>query len=199
VSQEPCTKYSLLRPGDLNFYRKSSRQDSTTLPVDTASDAESAQNKSRGLLLSPIQEYIQHIGHRESVTSSGPVAIFKDVKVFGGDTKLIYQESVLNLLLFPLRLLLALFSQRKSAKKLILNGVDGVIKEGEMLLVLGKPGSGCTTLLKTLAGSAGGFRGWSGDITYYGVPIDEIRKKFRRDLVYNAEGRFFNHQSKLYI
>lgn len=36
-------------------------------------------------------------------------------------------------------------------KTTILDGINGLIRKGEMLLVLGRPGSGCSTLLKTLA------------------------------------------------
>lgn len=39
----------------------------------------------------------------------------------------------------------------------ILHGFDGLIRPGEMLLVLGRPGSGCSTLLKGLAGETQGF------------------------------------------
>lgn len=40
----------------------------------------------------------------------------------------------------------------------ILQDFDGLVMPGEMLLVLGRPGSGCSTLLKTLAGDTHGFR-----------------------------------------
>lgn len=39
----------------------------------------------------------------------------------------------------------------------ILEGLDGVLESGEMLVVLGPPGSGCTTLLKTIAGEMNGL------------------------------------------
>jgi ABC-type multidrug transport system ATPase subunit len=39
----------------------------------------------------------------------------------------------------------------------ILDGFEGKVEPGEMLLVLGPPGSGCSTLLKTLAGRKEGL------------------------------------------
>jgi ABC-type multidrug transport system ATPase subunit len=39
----------------------------------------------------------------------------------------------------------------------ILNSFDGVLEAGEMLVVLGPPGSGCSTLLKTIAGEMNGI------------------------------------------
>lgn len=73
---------------------------------------------------------------------------------------------------------------------MILHGIDGFVVEGEMLLALGRPGSGCTTLFKTLAGFTGTFHGCSGDVSYFGVDVEEAKMGFRGDLVYNAEGIF---------
>jgi ATP-binding cassette, subfamily G (WHITE), member 2, PDR len=39
----------------------------------------------------------------------------------------------------------------------ILRDFDGVVRQGEMLVVLGPPGSGCSTLLKTIAGEMNGI------------------------------------------
>jgi len=39
----------------------------------------------------------------------------------------------------------------------ILNHIDGVLEAGEMLVVLGPPGSGCTSLLKALSGERNGI------------------------------------------
>jgi ABC-type glutathione transport system ATPase component len=41
--------------------------------------------------------------------------------------------------------------------KTIIDGSSGCVKPGEMLLVLGRPGSGCTTLLKMLANRRKGY------------------------------------------
>lgn len=40
----------------------------------------------------------------------------------------------------------------------ILEGLEGTLHGGEMLLVIGKPGSGCTTFLRTLAGRTDGLK-----------------------------------------
>ena len=92
--------------------------------------------------------------------------------------------------MFLARSFYSLLSQKKSTRKVILHGIDGIVQEGEMLLVLGRPGSGCTTLLKTLAGITESFHGWSGVVKYLGVTINEIKRSYRGDVVYNAEGMF---------
>jgi ATP-binding cassette, subfamily G (WHITE), member 2, PDR len=53
----------------------------------------------------------------------------------------------------------------------ILRDFEGLVLPGEMLLVLGRPGSGCSTFLKALAGDTGGFHLGPGiDINYHGKP-----------------------------
>ena len=47
--------------------------------------------------------------------------------------------------------------RNKPALKTILDKSSGCVKPGEMLLVLGRPGSGCTTLLKMLANKRKGY------------------------------------------
>lgn len=52
----------------------------------------------------------------------------------------------------------------------ILRDFDGLIRSGEMLVVLGRPGSGCSTLLKTIAGETNGFHVDSNsNINYQGL------------------------------
>lgn len=48
-------------------------------------------------------------------------------------------------------------ARNKVPLKTILDGSSGCVKPGEMLLVLGRPGSGCTTLLKMLANKRKGY------------------------------------------
>lgn len=51
-----------------------------------------------------------------------------------------------------------LVRNRQGRKVEILRDFEGVVRKGEMLLVLGPPGSGCSTLLKTLSGQTAGLK-----------------------------------------
>lgn len=75
--------------------------------------------------------------------------VFKNLKVSGTGSAINLQQTVGSLLMAPLRW--REFFE-KEPEKTILNRFDGVLKTGEMLVVLGRPGSGCSTLLKTLTG-----------------------------------------------
>ena len=61
---------------------------------------------------------------------------------------------------------------RGQRKIQILRDFEGLIKSGELLVVLGKPGSGCSTLLKTIAGETDGFFIDSeSNINYQGISV----------------------------
>jgi ATP-binding cassette subfamily G (WHITE) protein 2 (PDR) len=80
--------------------------------------------------------------------------VWKNLKVCGSGSAINLQTTVASLLMAPFRLR---ESFGKGPEKTILNSFDGVLKSGEMLVVLGRPGSGCSTLLKTLMGELHGL------------------------------------------
>ncbi|GAA5812451.1 hypothetical protein MFLAVUS_005907 [Mucor flavus] len=69
----------------------------------------------------------------------------------------------------------------------ILKGNDGFCKAGEMLLVLGRPGSGCTTLLRVIANMRASYTRIDGDVKYGGIDAQEFAKHFRGEVCYNEE------------
>lgn len=82
---------------------------------------------------------------------------FRNLSVheFGSPTE--YQKNVLSILLeigTVFRRLVGL----KMPKIQIIRDFEGLVRSGEMLLVLGRPGSGCSTLLKTIAGETNGIQ-----------------------------------------
>lgn len=77
-----------------------------------------------------------------------------NVHGFGSDTD--YQKSVGNVWLETLGLARKVMGQRQR-KIEILQSLDGLVEAGEMLVVLGPPGSGCSTFLKTITGETHGF------------------------------------------
>lgn len=56
----------------------------------------------------------------------------------------------------------------------IVHKVTGFCEEGEMLLVLGRPGAGCSSLLRVLANSRKGFLNIEGQVNYGGIPAEEF-------------------------
>eukprot|EP01117_Protostelium_nocturnum_P003933 TRINITY_DN151_c0_g1_i2.p1 TRINITY_DN151_c0_g1~~TRINITY_DN151_c0_g1_i2.p1 ORF type:complete len:1405 (-),score=390.15 TRINITY_DN151_c0_g1_i2:123-4337(-) len=58
----------------------------------------------------------------------------------------------------------------------ILHDVNGFVKEGEMMLVLGRPGSGCSSLLRVIANQRSSYIEVKGQVTYGGVPAEDFGK-----------------------
>lgn len=73
-------------------------------------------------------------------------------------------------------------------KKILVNS-HGCVKPGEMLLVLGRPGSGCTTLLKLLANRRGGYT-VNGDV-HFGTMDHKEAEPYRGQIVMNTEEEIF--------
>ncbi|OBT81193.1 hypothetical protein VE02_10126 [Pseudogymnoascus sp. 03VT05] len=69
----------------------------------------------------------------------------------------------------------------------ILKGFRGVVKPGEMVLVLGRPGSGCTTFLKVIANQRFGYTGVEGSVFYGPFDAQTFAKQYRGEAVYNQE------------
>lgn len=102
--------------------------------------------------------------------------VWKDLKVCGSGSAINLQKNVGSLLLAPIRLH-EFFG--KGPEKTILNDFEGVLKSGEMLVVLGRPGSGCSTLLKTLMGELHGLdMKQQSEIHYNGISISTLLRSF---------------------
>ncbi|KAK4133588.1 hypothetical protein BT67DRAFT_54561 [Trichocladium antarcticum] len=76
---------------------------------------------------------------------------------------------------------------RGAELRTLLHDFTGVVRHGEMMLVLGRPGSGCSTFLKVIANSRDSYAAVEGDVSYSGIPAAEARKHYRGEVVYNAE------------
>jgi ABC-type multidrug transport system ATPase subunit len=69
----------------------------------------------------------------------------------------------------------------------ILKYFRGMLRPGEMVLVLGRPGSGCTTFLKAITNQRFGYTAVDGEVLYGPFDADTFSKRFRGEAVYNQE------------
>jgi ATP-binding cassette, subfamily G (WHITE), member 2, SNQ2 len=81
-------------------------------------------------------------------------------------------------------------SSIKTPLRTLLSNTHGCVKPGEMLLVLGRPGSGCTTLLKMLANRRQGYAEVDGKVAF-GTMSHEEAKGYRGQIVMNTEEEVF--------
>ncbi|KAM6480686.1 ABC-2 type transporter-domain-containing protein [Trichoderma sp. SZMC 28011] len=119
---------------------------------------------------------------------------FRNLDVFGSGSAIQLQNTVGSVLTAPLRLG-EFFSFGKKEPKHILHNFNGLVKSGELLVVLGRPGSGCSTLLKSICGELHGLNiGEKSAISYNGIPQKQMKKEFRGEAIYNQEvDRHFPH------
>lgn len=112
---------------------------------------------------------------------------YRNLNVHGFGSLTDYQKTFGN---YPLSLL-GMFNKitgRGKRKIQILRDFDGLVRSGEMLVVLGRPGSGCSTLLKTISGRTFGFFiDDHSEMNYQGVSKETMHKDFRGECMYQAE------------
>ncbi|RFU28656.1 hypothetical protein B7463_g7693, partial [Scytalidium lignicola] len=111
---------------------------------------------------------------------------FKDLAVYGFGQDTEYQKNVLNIFLAGCQKAQGLFREKRGFP--ILKDFDGLIRPGEMCVVLGRPGSGVSTLLKTIAGQTFGLSvDERAAFNYQGIPRHLMRSHFRGEVIYQAE------------
>jgi ATP-binding cassette subfamily G (WHITE) protein 2 (PDR) len=82
---------------------------------------------------------------------------YRNLNVFGFGAATDYQKSVGNVLLEAVGIVRSVLGIGQQHRIDILRDFEGVVHAGELLVVLGPPGSGCSTLLKTISGETHGL------------------------------------------
>ncbi|OQD88934.1 hypothetical protein PENANT_c003G00615 [Penicillium antarcticum] len=115
---------------------------------------------------------------------------FRNLNVFGYGTAADYQMNFANTWLKAADWLRGVLGKDKKVRIDILRGFEGIVHSGEMLVVLGRPGSGCSTFLKTIAGETHGLyldKDTNTEIQYDGISWDDMHGRFRGEVIYQAE------------
>ncbi|CCE65639.1 hypothetical protein TPHA_0M00640 [Tetrapisispora phaffii CBS 4417] len=114
--------------------------------------------------------------------------IMEKVSAEGVDASTVEGTTFGDILCLPLTIYKGIRAAKQRKMRSILNNVNLLAEPGEMVLVLGRPGAGCSSFLKTAAGEIDQFAGGVvGDISYDGIPQEEMMKKFKSDVIYNGE------------
>ncbi|KAF2642827.1 hypothetical protein P280DRAFT_276326 [Massarina eburnea CBS 473.64] len=185
----PMTEDDLFRV--LSNRRTNSSFGRVTTGGSTTSDDNEEQQEINKLMSRMFGRTRQAQSDEEKTRHLG--VIFKNLTVKGVGVGAALQPSVGDIFLGPARFVKNMFSKgpRKAAGKppvrTLIDDFSGCIKPGEMLLVLGRPGAGCSTFLKVLGNQRFGYEEISGDVTYGGADSEEMHKKFRSEVLYNPE------------
>ena len=181
---------------------KSAREPTRTRTTDsTTSDRESVLNReSRDDEDFELGGFLKE-GHFEKRTEAGDSAkkvgvIFKNLTVKGVGATAVFVKDLPQAMLgtfgpdfyrLMCRFVPRLRFGRKPPTRILLNDFTGIVKDGEMMLILGRPGSGCTTFLKAIANDRASYAEVLGDVTYGGIPAEKQRRSYKGEVIYNAE------------
>lgn len=123
--------------------------------------------------------------------------VFKDLRAFGLSADFDIQSTFANVVYNKFRKWV-LGSNKRLVEKLlvdILKPMDGICVPGELTVVLGRPGAGCSTFLKLIAAQTDGFHiDGNSVISYDGLTPHDIATNYRGEVVYCAESEsHFSH------
>ncbi|KAK9238953.1 ABC-2 type transporter-domain-containing protein [Lipomyces kononenkoae] len=121
----------------------------------------------------------------EGIKSRSVGVMFKGLTVKGVDTSTTSLLTIGEILKAPFRL--SEVTRHKVSLRNLIQEFNGVVHKGEMLLVLGRPGAGCSTFLRTIAGETDAFKGVEGEISYDGVDQATMKARFKGDVLYSSE------------
>ena len=151
-------------------------------PLDTALDHWTLGNHLRAIIKESEEGKLPPQSSKTSLC-------WNELRVRGAGVGVTHQQTVGQILRLPVTLIEESSRHRQHTERVILHGIQGVLMEGQMLLVLGRPGSGCSTLLKSLCGLTDEYLGWEGQLRYNGVDLETFKRCFRGDAVYTSDGK----------
>ncbi|CAD6608928.1 XXYS1_4_G0045650.mRNA.1.CDS.1 [Saccharomyces cerevisiae] len=112
----------------------------------------------------------------------------ENVSAKGVDASALEGATFGNILCLPLTIFKGIKAKRHQKMRQIISNVNALAEAGEMILVLGRPGAGCSSFLKVTAGEIDQFAGGVfGEVAYDGIPQEEMMKRYKADVIYNGE------------
>ncbi|KAK7749059.1 ATP-binding cassette transporter snq2 [Diatrype stigma] len=182
----PERKRSVFETED-DLFRALSRRKSTVSSHESKEEHDEIERLMSRLFGKARQE------QSEEENSRHAGVIFRDLTVKGLGLGASLQPTVGDIFMGLPRFFKNLFSKglkaaaAKPPVRELISNFNGCVRPGEILLVLGRPGSGCTTFLKTFCNQRAGFEDVLGSVTYGGTDAKVMAKDFRGEIIYNPE------------
>lgn len=138
-----------------------------------------------------LQKLLKSFVHRaelDGIKLRDVGVLFENLSVFGVDQSVAFLPTVLDVLKGPVGAVISAREAKSRKDRAILDDLTGLVESGEMLLVLGRPGAGCSTFLKTVSGTdLDMYKGMDGVLEYDGIGQKDMLANFSSDLIYNPE------------
>ena len=149
--------------------------------------ANTRKNKLEGVEAWSITREVRQLQERLDTENSRPKKLgvtWQDLTVKGVSNEALFNENVLSQFV-PFGK-----GSKNTPNKTIIDSSFGCVKPGEMLLVLGRPGAGCTSLLSILSNRRLGYAQIDGTVSFGAMSSDEAAD-YRGQIVMNTEEEIF--------
>lgn len=136
---------------------------------------------------SHVYERVQDLERRLQVNDSKPKKLgvtWNDLTVRGVSNEALFNENVISQFI-PFEK-----GSKNVPKKTIIDSSFGCVKPGEMLLVLGRPDAGCTSLLSMLSNNRLGYAEVEGEVSF-GAMSNVEAEDYRGQIIMNTEEEIF--------
>ncbi|KAL2706718.1 ATP-dependent permease PDR12 [Kluyveromyces marxianus] len=142
--------------------------------------------------LKALLNYLRSSQLEQGIEPGDSGIAFHDLTAVGIDASAAFgpsvEEMVRSWIHSPVRLWKKICRQKgETPLRNIIQHCTGVVESGEMLFVVGRPGAGCSTLLKCLSGETSELVEVTGDISYDGLSQEEMMQKFKGYVIYCPE------------
>jgi ABC-type glutathione transport system ATPase component len=166
-NDDQSNPYPEIRRIALEIGKKSRTVSRTTESTAANSDESTLDPNTPAFIPRQWVENILRSANNTSWKSRQTYLILKKVDILGADYTEEEQENVISILLLPFRIR----TWQRNIPRRILRNIDGFLQPGQMLLVLGRPGSGCSSLLKTIGGELGRLTLGENSVLHYNGEI----------------------------
>ena len=171
-----------------DIFRIVSERRRSTITVDNDADQEDASGEIERLMSRIFGKKRQEQTEGAPTRHSG--VVFRNLTVKGVGLGAALHPTIGDIFLALPRKMTSLIrgaNLGKPPERELISNFNGCVRPGELLLVLGRPGAGCSTFLKAFCNQRAGFSAVQGDVTYGGLGAEEMAKQFRGELIYNPE------------
>ena len=170
-----------------------------TVSHQTAADEEKGRAEQEDFNLAGILHTGRQKNDEAGIKHKAVGVIWEDLEVIGGGgmriniralqvfklsktrhSDIFSPNAIVEAVMVPALGLLGLVGYKPFAPKpkTILHKTSGLLRPGEMCLVLGRPNSGCSTFLKTIANQRDGYMAVNGNVEYAGLGWKEMKKLY---------------------
>lgn len=174
------------------------RQSDATVETNVEDENAAEESEEEGEFA--LGEFLKD-GHFEKRTAEGKSAkrvgvVYKNLTVKGVGAQMAFTKTLPEAIMgtfgpdlyrLVCRFVPALHFGKPPPTRDLIRDFTGSIRDGEMMLVLGRPGSGCSTFLKAIANQRESYAAVEGEVTYGGISAKDQKKYFNGEVNYNPE------------